>query len=79
MFRFILDDLLRRTLDGQQPIDKLHENDILKQIKLSMAKKKEGLKSDPNSRLWLQFMDMMDILRSNIRADRTGSFYLILV
>lgn len=71
---YLLGELLKATLDGRQDIDKLHENEVLKEITLSISKKKESLKSDPNSRLWLQYMDAIDMLRSNIRADRTGSF-----
>lgn len=59
-------------MDGRQDIDKLQENELLKQIKSSFFKKKEDLKKDKNSRLWLLYMEMIDILRSNIRADRTG-------
>lgn len=30
----------------------------------------------PTSQLWLQYINMMNILKSNIRGDRTGTSYL---
>lgn len=69
----LLGDLLKSTLDGHQDIDKLQENELIELIKSSFSKKKESLKKDTNSRLWLLYMEMIDILRSNIRADRTGT------
>lgn len=70
--RIIKDDLLKDTLDGKQNVDDLRENEVLNQILRSIEVKKQSLRVDPTSRIWLQFMDMMDILRSNIRAERTG-------
>lgn len=40
--------------------------------KLSESKKNLQLMG-PTSRLWLQYINMMDILKSNIRSDRTGT------
>lgn len=75
---YSLGDLLKSTLDGKQDIDKLNESELLQQIKLSFTKKKESLKNESTSRLWLLYMEMLDTLRSNIRADRTGlSSFLI--
>lgn len=72
-FVSFIGDLLRSTLDGRESIDKLNENDVLNQVKLILAKRKETLQNDPNSRVWLQYMETIDILRSNIRAERTGA------
>lgn len=74
VFYLILGDLLKSTLDGRQHIDKLYENQVLNHIKLSLTKKKQALQGDSNSRVWLQYIEMIDILRSNIRAERTGSY-----
>lgn len=74
--RVIKDDLLKDTLEGKQNVDQLRENGVLNQILRSFAVKKQSLRVDPTSRIWLQFMDMMDILRSNIRAERTGYYIL---
>lgn len=30
----------------------------------------------PTSRLWVQYIEMMDILKSNIRSDRIGLSYV---
>ncbi len=70
--------MLNSTLDGKQNIEKLHENQVLNRIKLSLKKKKQDLQGNANSRVWLQYMEMIDILRSNIRSERTGlSIFLI--
>lgn len=70
---FILGDLLRSVMDKSYDIDELESNEILKQLESSFSKKKGSLKKDSTSRLWLQYMDMIDNLKSNIRADRTGN------
>lgn len=63
---------MKCTLDGSQTIENIHENELLKQIKVGHAKQKQIYEKDRNSRVWLQYMDMLDIFRSNIRSERTG-------
>lgn len=64
---------MKSTLEGRENIDKLNENELIKKIKLSLTNKKQTLQRDANSRVWLQYMDMLDILRSNLRSERTGA------
>lgn len=63
-------------MDGSENVNELKNNEVLKRIDLSFSNKKENLKSDATSRLWLQYMEMMDYLKSNIRADRIGNILI---
>lgn len=74
MIYLIAGDLLKNTLDGSQDIEKLHENEVLQRINLSLEQKKQSLQVNANSRVWFQYMEMIDILRSNIRSERTGLY-----
>ena len=51
--------------------------DVLTRIKDSLQKYSESVKmSSRTSALWVQYMNMMDILRRYIRAERTGNWAL---
>ena len=44
----------------------------ISKIKHLLQQQKESLQNNRTAKLWLQYMDMVDILRKFIKADRTG-------
>ena len=52
------------------------KNVILSEINTALQAQKELLKSSRTAMLWLQYMEMVDILRKYIRAERTGNWEL---
>ena len=50
--------------------------DVLCIIKHMIERQKDALKQSRTACLWLQYMDMMDILRRFIKAERTGNWDL---
>ena len=53
----------------------MQECDIVK-INTALKAQKELVKSSRTAMLWLQYMEMVDILRKYIRAERTGNWEL---
>ncbi len=54
-------------------VNKLEDDPDLKAMDVKLLESKKQLElSGLTSRLWLQYMNMIDILKSNIRSDRTG-------
>ena len=50
--------------------------DVLYRIRHMIERQKEALKQSRTACLWLQYMDIMDILRRFIKAERTGNWDL---
>ena len=48
----------------------------LLRIKNKIEEHKMNLSQSRTSKLWLQYLDMIDILRMSIKAERTGNFHL---
>ena len=70
----VLYDKLR---DGTISTDEVCMSDVLKRINDLLGRYKESQKAaSKTSALWVQYMDMVDILRKYIRAERTGNWSL---
>ena len=50
--------------------------DVIQRITNILKEKIDSLKSSRTAALWLQYMNMVDILRQYIRAERTGNWAL---
>ena len=57
-------------------IEEVCSADVLCRIRHMIEMQKETLKQILTACLWLQYMDMMDILRRFIKAERTGNWGL---
>ena len=59
------------------PAEEACHADVVLRIKELLRNKTESLKSSSRTAvLWLQYMDMVDILRKFLRAERTGNWAL---
>lgn len=57
----------------------LHSNTLLSSIGEKFSKIQSKLKiGSRTAKLWIQYMDMVDLLRDHIRSERTGNFKLFL-
>jgi len=68
--------LYNNMIEGSIPADKICEDNVIAEINKALEEKKEDLKSSRTAKLWLQYMDMIGILRRYIRAERTGNWEL---
>ena len=56
--------------------DQVCHSDVMTRISEGLQREMETLKSSRTAALWLQYMEMVDILRKFIRAERTGNWEL---
>ena len=68
--------LYNNMIEGSVSADKICSDNVIVKISEAIAEKKEQLKYSRTAKLWLQYMDMIDILRKYIRAERTGNWEL---
>jgi len=69
--------LYEKLMAGTLSVEEVCKSDVLKRIKDHLQKHAESAKiSSRTSALWVQYMDMLDILRKYIRAERTGNWAL---
>ena len=67
---------LDRPHDGMQGATNVCSADVFCRIRHMTEMQKEALKQSRTACLWLQYMDMMDILRRLIKAERTANLDL---
>lgn len=68
--------IFKNVLNNQQDIHELENNVNLIEMETKFNEAKQKLKSlGHTSRLWVQYIDMIDILKSNIRGDRVGTYF----
>lgn len=70
------DAMLDELLKGDISVEKVCDNVLIDQIKSRIDNFRESHKSFRTSQLWFQYMDMIDILRRFIKAERTGNWEL---
>ena len=68
-------------IEGSVSADSICKHGVIAEINKALAEMKEHLKSSRTAKLWLQYMEMIDILRRYIlrryiRAERTGNWEL---
>ena len=66
--RALYADLMAR----KKSAEKLSSTSAIGKIKHLLHQQKESLQDNSTAKLWLQYMDMVDILRKSIKAERTG-------
>ena len=68
--------LYNKLMKGSVCADHVCKDNIIAKINDAVQEKKKDLKSSRTATLWLQYMDMVDIVRKYIRAERTGNWEL---
>ena len=61
-------DLMARKKSAEE----VSSTSAIGKIKHLLHQQKESLQDNGTAKLWLQYMDMVDILRKSIKAERTG-------
>lgn len=72
----LLDTLLAELLSRQRSATDVETNQTLQRIFDKLEAEKLLLKKNRTASLWLQYMQMIDILRRFIKAERTGNWEL---
>ena len=62
--------------DGTASLSEYAESDALRSIMEKLDAEKESLKDHRTAKLWLQYMEMVSLLRTFIKAERTGNWLL---
>ena len=66
----LYEDLLKKHKTAEE----VSAADVLSRINCLLQEHRGGMKDDRTALLWLQYMDMVDILRLFIKAERTGNW-----
>ena len=66
--------LFDNLMSLDKTIEEVCSADVLCRIRNMIERQKEALKHLRTACLWLQYMDMMDILRRFIKSERTGNW-----
>ena len=65
-------DLYADLMARKKSAEDFSSASAISKIKHLLQQQKESLQNNRTAKLWLQYMDMVDILRKFIKADRTG-------
>ena len=68
--------LYEKLMQNTMSADQVCRADVMTRIDDTLMRVTTSLKSSRTATLWLQYMDMVDILRKYIRAERTGNWEL---
>ncbi len=68
--------LFEDLMQGLVSVDQVCCSEAIIRIGNALEATKESLISSRTARLWMQYMDMVDVLRKFIRAERTGNWNL---
>ena len=71
-----LKEVFDALLSGKISLDSAVSKDVLQIVNTMVQKEKNVLRSLQTSQLWLQYMEMVDILRNFVRSERTGDWKL---
>ncbi|XP_070180366.1 uncharacterized protein [Littorina saxatilis] len=63
-------------MSGAMPLEEVCVDETIASIQLKLERQKQTLKCHPTAALWIQYMDMVDILRKFLKAERTGNWDL---
>ena len=69
-------ELLNSQLMNGEPIQNICQSKTVTVIQEMLTSQKESLQTNKTANLWLQYMEMVDILRKYIRAERLGNWNL---
>jgi hypothetical protein len=70
--RQLIDDIL----DGKTSIDAVLESKAIDNIQAKLVEEKNSIHDLRTSKLWIQYMEMIDILRRFLKAEQTGNWML---
>ena len=70
--RQLFDNVLSKEINP----DAINGDQIVQKLLQEVALKKSSLRESRTESLWLEYMDMIDILRRFIKAERTGNWGL---
>ena len=68
--------LYNALTSGEISVESVASTDVLRAVELAMSKEKGSMKDLRTTQLWLQYMDMIDILRNFIRSERIEDWTL---
>ena len=68
--------LYEKLVQGSMTADQVCQEYVMTRINDSLQREVNSLKSSRTATLWLQYMDMVSILRKYIQAERTGNWEL---
>ena len=71
-----LADILQKSLSKDIGVDQLTEQYIFRKLLINHEKFVESQTDSKTSKLWLMYMDMVDIMCTFLKAERTGNFLL---
>ena len=69
-------DLYQRLSSGEETASQPENADALSSIMEKLNAQKESMKDHRTAKLWFQYMEMVSILRTFIKAERTGNWLL---
>ena len=68
--------LLENLMKGEISTDNVASSDVINRFAESLQKKIKDLSESRTAKLWLQYLEMIDILHSFIKAERTEHWLL---
>ena len=68
--------LYKKLMERSMSADQICQSDLMNKVRDALQTEAKALKSSRTAALWLQYMEMVDILRRFIRAERTGDWEL---
>ncbi|CAC5414988.1 unnamed protein product [Mytilus coruscus] len=71
-----IDELYSQLTCGELSASEACESDVLKKLEATVRRKTEILKQSRTAKLWLQYSEMVQVLRQFIKAERTGNWPL---
>ncbi|CAG2249501.1 unnamed protein product [Mytilus edulis] len=69
-----IDELYSQLSSGELSASEAGESDVLKNLEATVRRKTEILKQSRTAKLWLQYSEMVQVLRQFIIAERTGNW-----
>lgn len=69
-------EIFDKLADGTLTLQAFAENNALKTVTSKLVTFKKSLEGNRTSKLWMQYMDMVELLRQFIAAERSGDWLL---
>ena len=68
--------LLDESISGERTLDDLDQSQVIQEMVHKIGKFKEEMQSSRTTKLWIQYINMVDIFLEFIKAERIGDFKL---
>ena len=69
-------DLLQHLMNDPNTADEVISSECMRRIARRIEEEKQSMSYNPTACLWLMYIDMVIILQSFIKAERTGNWEL---